>query len=54
MVCVTSTWNVEVRFDEAPDEAKLEQQRRFSAEPPPEHHVRRHLEHEKHAAQSCQ
>lgn len=48
-----SARKVEVGLDEAPDETELEQQRRFGAEPPPEHHVRRHLERDEHAAQGA-
>lgn len=46
-----SARNIEVGLDEAADETELEQERRFGAEPPPEHHVRSQLEHEEHAAQ---
>lgn len=46
--------NVKVGLDEAADEPELEQQRRFGAEPPPEHHVRRDLERDEHAAQGAQ
>lgn len=49
-----STRNIEIRFDEAADEAELQQQRRFGAQPSPEHHVRRHLERDEHAAQGAQ
>lgn len=48
------TRNVEVGLDEAADEAELEQQRRFGAEPPSQHHVRRDLEQEEHGAQGAQ
>lgn len=48
-----SARNVKVGLDEAADETELEQQRRFGAEPPPEHHVGRHLEREEHAAQGA-
>lgn len=47
----SSAGYVEVGFDEAADEAELEQQRRSGAEPAAEHHVGRHLERDEHAAQ---